>query len=194
VAARLADTLHKSAFVVSVEGGEGVGSARSWRDDNVSSLLDGASDLLVRYGGHSGAAGFTVMEDKIEALSSRLADAPSAGNGSEVRESYFPIGPEELSAAWDAWGFLDPFGPGNPEPYLGVTGLVPRGQRIAAGRHMIWDTAMPGGETLQVIAWDGVTSGYDHARLTPSRTVIGRPGPQNRAGSLPFYFNVEAIL
>jgi single-stranded-DNA-specific exonuclease len=194
VAARLADSLHKSAFVVSIEDGEGVGSARSWKDDNVSSLLDGASDLLVRYGGHSGAAGFTVKEDRIDTLASRLAEAPSAANGDEARETYFPIGPEDLTAAWDAWGYLDPFGPGHPEPYLGVTGLVPRGQRIAAGRHIIWDTAMPGGDTLQVIAWDGVATGFDHARLTPSRTVIGRPGPQNRAGSLPFYFNVEAIL
>lgn len=75
-----------------------------------------------------------------------------------------------------------------------MTGLIGKGQRVVANRHVIWSVETPSGELLNVIAWDGLTRGIQPSLLTPSRMVVGRPAPEYRPGGLPFYFNVQAIL
>lgn len=194
VAARLAETFQRSAFVVAVEGGEGVGSARSWNHDDVCSVLDRVGHLLVRYGGHEGAAGFTVKAERLHEVADALRGLPAQDEPASKRDLYYPIEPGLLSQAWEAWGELDPFGPGNEEPILGVTGLYARGQRVVADRHLLWSALLPDGQPLNVIAWDGVPRGMEPSTLTPSRMVIGRPAPDSRRGGLPFYLNVQAIL
>ena len=194
VAARLAEALRRSAFVVAVDGEEGVGSARSWADDDVSAVLATAGDLLERFGGHAGAAGFTVKASRLTDLEARLQRAPGGDGGREAAEEYLSIRQEELTEAWAAWTLLDPFGPGNPEPFFGLQGLRPRGHRAAAGKHLIWDVALPGGESLQVIAWNGEAEGFTGSTVAPSRTVVGRLAPQSTPSSLPFYFSVAAVL
>jgi single-stranded-DNA-specific exonuclease len=194
VAARLAEALRRSAFVVAVDGDEGVGSARSWGDDDVSEVLGTAADLLERFGGHAGAAGFTVKASRLTALEERLQRAPGGEGGTEASEEFFPIALEDLQDAWAAWTLLDPFGPGNPEPFFGVSGLRPRGHRAAAGKHLIWDVALPGGDNLQVIAWNGEAEGLTGSSVAPSRTVVGRLAPQSAPGGLPFYLSVAAVL
>lgn len=194
VAARLAEALRRSAFVVAVDGEEGVGSARGWGNDDVSEVLASAGDLLERFGGHAGAAGFTVKTSRLADLEERLQRAPGGGGGQECLEPYLPIGLEELPEAWAAWTLLDPFGPGNAEPFFGVSGLRPRGHRAAAGKHLIWDVALPGGENFQVIAWNGEAEGLTGSSIAPSRTVVGRLAPQSTPAGLPFYLSVAAVL
>lgn len=194
VAARLAETYRKSAFVVAVENGEGVGSARSWREDNVCALLDSVGHLLGRFGGHEGAAGFTVEASRVEDLANALLTQPDKAPDEPVVETYFSMDTTGAAAAWEAWGVLDPFGPGNEEPFLGLSGLIGKGQRVVGDRHVIWSVELPGGELMNVIAWDGLTRGIQPSSLTPSRTVIGRMAPEYRPSGLPFYFNVQAIL
>ena len=194
VAARLAETHRRSAFVVAVESGDGVGSARSWGDDNVCALLDAVGHLLGRWGGHEGAAGFTVEARNLEDLARALMLQPAL-QGEEISEElFFPMAAKDLPAAWEAWGVLDPFGPGNTEPFIGLTGLIGKGQRVVGERHIIWPVDLPGGELMNVIAWDGLKRGIQPSSLTPSRTVIGRPAPEYRPSGLPFYFNLQAIL
>ncbi len=194
VAARLAEAFKKSAFVVGVEGDMGLGSGRAWKGDNVAALLGHASDLLVRYGGHSGAAGFTVRAEHIPDLARRLCGLKVPGADEACPEIFYPIEPVHLGDAWDAWGHLDPFGPGNPEPYLGLKGLCPKGQKVLTGGHLSWDVGVPGCAPVQFIAWNGIAGGMDPSSLAPSRTVIGRPAPQHRPGPVSFYFSIAAIL
>lgn len=194
VAARLAESFGKSAFVVSVEGDVGVGSGRAWRQDNVSALLGEVSDLLDRFGGHSGAAGFSVQTDRIPELARRLCALPESSLEVGHKEIYYPIEPSQLGDAWRAWGVLDPFGPWNPEPYLGLRGLCAKGQKTLSGGHLSWDVGITPNQTIQFIAWNGESVGLTPSSLAPSRTVIGRPAPQHRPGSAPFYFSIAAIL
>lgn len=194
VAARLAELYKKSAFVVAIENGEGVGSARGWREDNVCELLETVGHLLGRFGGHEGAAGFTVDASRVAELGEALLAIPCPEGEGTTSESYFPLATGALPEAWKAWGFLDPFGPGNEEPYVGITGLFGKGQRVIGNRHVIWSVDLPTGELLNVIAWDGLSRGIEPSSLTPSRVIIGRPAPEYRPSGLPFYFNVQAIL
>lgn len=194
VAARLSETFRKSAFVVSVEGEVGIGSGRAWRGDNVSALLGETADLLTRFGGHSGAAGFSLSAHRIPELARRLCELPAPEGHEAQTEAFFPIEPSRLPDAWDAWGKLDPFGPGNPEPYLGLRGLCARGQKTLTGGHLSWEVGVPGNASMQFIAWNGIAAGLEPSSLAPSRTVVGRPAPQQRPGSPPFYFSIAAIL
>jgi single-stranded-DNA-specific exonuclease len=194
VAARLAETFKKSAFVLCVEGDVAVGSGRAWKQDNVTAVLREVSDLLLRFGGHSGAAGFSVETDKIPELERRLVALPPSSQAHAHGETYFPIQPSQLEDAWRAWGLLDPFGPGNPEPYLGLSGLCARGQKTMSGGHLAWEVGVSPSQTVQFIAWNGESAGLGPSSLAPSRTIIGRPAPQQRPGPSPYYFNVTAIL
>lgn len=194
VAARLSESFGKSAFVVSVEGDVGVGSGRAWRQDNVSALLGKVSDLLLRFGGHSGAAGFSVKKERIPELARRLCALPQSLEEVGHEEVFFPIEPSQLDEAWRAWAVLDPFGPCNPEPYLGLKGLCAKGQKTLSGGHLSWDVGISSRQNIQFIAWNGESMGLAPSSLAPSRTVIGRPSPQHRPGSAPFYFSIAAII
>ncbi len=196
VAARLAETFRKSAFVVAVEGDEGVGSARAAGQDNVVRLLEEAAPVLLRFGGHQGAAGFTVSADRIDELGRilRTAEPGEESSGLDEARTYFEISPDSLQDVWDVWGILDPFGPGNEEPYIGVEGLHARGCRMVGDRHVIWDVGLPNGDSLNVIAWDGVRKGLGPSSLKPSAQVIAKPAPEFRPGRLPFCLTVEDVL
>lgn len=78
-AQKIAEKYQKTTVVINVEDGVGKGSMRAFGTDNVLALLDGVSDLLVKYGGHSQAAGLTIAEEHIAAFQERLAGAGGAG-------------------------------------------------------------------------------------------------------------------
>ena len=77
VASRLVDEFYRPVFVAEIrpESGRSVGSARSIPEFNVTAALDDCEELLVRYGGHAAAAGFTVTNENRAALADRLRDA-----------------------------------------------------------------------------------------------------------------------
>jgi single-stranded-DNA-specific exonuclease len=194
VAARLAESFRKSAFVVSVEGGIGTGSARSWGGENVVALLERCSGLLLRYGGHGGAAGFSVEAEKIPALEARLAiEASQRPAEASAPCLYVPILPEDVPSLWEAWEVMDPFGPLNDEPTVGIEGLYAKGCRVLNGKHLLWEAEAGDGQRLNVIAWDGLGRGLSPSSLTPSALVICKPAPEQRPVALPFYLNVLDI-
>ncbi|MFA5007541.1 MAG: single-stranded-DNA-specific exonuclease RecJ [Candidatus Izemoplasmatales bacterium] len=78
-AQKIAEKYQKTTVVINLEDGVGKGSMRAFGDDNVLTLLDGVADLLVKYGGHSQAAGLTVPEENIPALRERLGGAGAEG-------------------------------------------------------------------------------------------------------------------
>jgi PAS domain S-box-containing protein len=194
VAARLAETHRRSSFVVGLSGGTGTGSVRAFGADNVMDLLLPARHLLERFGGHAGAAGFSVREERIAELQVLLESAPPAPDGPESPSSYIPLLKEELSELWEAWRLLDPFGPGNEEPVLGLEGIRARGSRVIKERHILWDVLDEEGKTLSVIAWDGIPRGLSPSSLTPSALLLVRPSPENRRKTpYPFYLNLLDI-
>jgi len=78
-AQKIAEKYQKTTVVINLEDGIGKGSMRAFGEDNVLSLLDGVADLLVKYGGHSQAAGLTVPEANVPELKRRLGLAGDAG-------------------------------------------------------------------------------------------------------------------
>lgn len=66
VASRLCEKYHKPVLVGSKKGDEITGSARSISSFNVTTAISNSEDILIRFGGHSQAAGFTLKADRYE--------------------------------------------------------------------------------------------------------------------------------
>jgi single-stranded-DNA-specific exonuclease len=71
-AARLTETHYRPAIVASKGLEETRGSCRSITEFHITDALDECKDLLVRHGGHAAAAGFTVKNENLAGLVTRL--------------------------------------------------------------------------------------------------------------------------
>ncbi|MDP1714746.1 MAG: single-stranded-DNA-specific exonuclease RecJ [Anaerolineales bacterium] len=71
-ASRLTEKYYRPAIVASKGEGETRGSCRSIPEFHITDALDQCSDLLVRHGGHAAAAGFTVKNENLSELVTRL--------------------------------------------------------------------------------------------------------------------------
>jgi len=71
-ASRVAERFYRPAIIGHQSDGLIVASCRSIKEFDITRALDECADLLVRYGGHSMAAGLTVANDNLPALLERL--------------------------------------------------------------------------------------------------------------------------
>src|SRR5947209_4659576 len=125
VAARLKDRYERPACVVALADGFGRGSGRSVPGVALGPAVIAArqAGLLVNGGGHAMAAGFTVAEDRLDALREFLVER--LGDGL-VQERLVPelVIDAALSAAGAQSGVIEhiaalaPFGAANPEPRI----------------------------------------------------------------------------
>ena len=127
IAGRLVDRYRRPAVVIAVEGEYSVASGRSIPEFDIVAAIESCEDLLVRFGGHSQAAGFTVPSNAIPQLKSRLVaySAKSLDTQGLVRKVEIDavIGLDELDEAMVRWiDDLEPFGPGNPRPVFASLG------------------------------------------------------------------------
>ena len=130
VAARLKERYERPACVVALEGGFGKGSGRSVPGRALGPAVIAArqAGLLVNGGGHAMAAGFTVAEDRLDALRAFLAER--LGDG-VVQERLVPelLVDAALSTAGAVGGVIEhvaslaPFGAANPEPRFAFPGV-----------------------------------------------------------------------
>jgi single-stranded-DNA-specific exonuclease len=81
-ASRLSESYYRPAVVAHQAEDYTRGSCRSIPEFHITEALDQCQDLLVRHGGHAAAAGFTVLNEHVDELKSRLreiADQQLAG-------------------------------------------------------------------------------------------------------------------
>jgi single-stranded-DNA-specific exonuclease len=142
VAARIVEELARPVLLI--ERGEPTsrGSARSVPGFSIIDALQECDELLVRYGGHSAAAGFTIESARIASLERRLLEFASQ-RLPESPEPVLEIDAEVPLAAlsWELLaqlGALEPVGQSNPQPMfmsrrVCVTGAWTRG---AEGQHL----------------------------------------------------------
>ena len=121
VASRLIERFHRPTILIACDGEEGKGSGRSVPGFDVHQALQECSEYLLGFGGHSYAAGLTILTENLEAFRDRLCAVVQA----RIRpDDYIPKlsidGPillDDLNE--DLVQFLDrlsPFGIGNAEP------------------------------------------------------------------------------
>jgi single-stranded-DNA-specific exonuclease len=125
-AARLVEKSHRPAFIIAITDTEtAVGSARSIEGFDIFLALETCKELLINYGGHSHAAGFTMHPSKIEEFKERIMKMAESALSEEHKVPEIDIAAklsvEEISPKfWRALRQLAPFGPNNMNPiFLG---------------------------------------------------------------------------
>lgn len=143
VASRLAEKYSCPAFMISLEGGHGKGSCRSFGGFNLFGALERCAGLLEGYGGHEMAAGFTVAEENIPELARRLRELVSDHARGQPMEASIDVDAEVEDCALltvrqvDALSALEPFGTGNPRPVLLLrSAAVVACCDVGGGRHL----------------------------------------------------------
>src|SRR5690606_4149236 len=119
VASQLAEQYRRPAVLFSVsEDGIARGSARSAPGYDIGAAVAAQADLLIAFGGHPGAAGLSLHEDKLPAFRRRLSETLRATRDPAVDSALAIDGIvqwRELSPALaSALERLAPFGEGNP--------------------------------------------------------------------------------
>ncbi len=158
VASRVVEEFYRPTALISMKDGVGKGSARSISGFDLHHGLSQCSDLLLGFGGHKYAAGFSIAEENIPRFRDRLS--------SLVLES---VGPEGFlrSLSIDGSARLDeltiellrelerlaPFGQGNPEPRIGARGLEVLSSRIVGNKHLKLRLKDANGVALDAIAF-----------------------------------------
>lgn len=142
VASRLAEKYSCPAFMICLEHGLGKGSCRSFGGINLFHLLQSCSHLLESFGGHALAAGFTVLEENIPALTAALqASVAQLSEGQELSSVLTVdaiVHPEELTQEGVlSLDCLEPCGVGNPRPVLVLNGVYIQSMtQVGRGRHL----------------------------------------------------------
>ena len=118
LAGQLAETYKVPAIVVTdTEEGILKGSARSYGNYDMKSELDKVADLLIRYGGHTGAAGLSLEKDNLEVLRQRMSDNVKDFTFESVDEIYYDleIASKDIPAVLEELKKYEPYGEGNPQ-------------------------------------------------------------------------------
>lgn len=122
VAGRIKENYNRPVAVISIENGIGKASARSITGVDFGSAIVAAnqSGLLIAGGGHSMAAGFSVEENKIDALyeflSARFANDVEKNSQKIIKADGYLSIPAITPMLADMINRAGPFGMGNPEP------------------------------------------------------------------------------
>ncbi|MBT4988949.1 MAG: single-stranded-DNA-specific exonuclease RecJ [Rickettsiales bacterium] len=125
VAARIKDKYKKPAAVISIDNNIGKASARSVEGINLGALVHNAKDkdLLIAGGGHAMAAGFSVEDTKIPALSTFLQNIDNDDIASSCYDMEIRLSDINLKLL-DELQILEPLGKGNEEPIFLIKGLM----------------------------------------------------------------------
>ncbi len=125
VAARITEKYGKPSIVITFDGDEGTGSARSIDGFSVYDAIKSCSEYLTHFGGHTMAAGLGVKRENvgdffnaINNYASTLEDTvPTLLLDCKLNPAYINT---NLVLSLEN---LEPFGAGNPQPLFGVFGV-----------------------------------------------------------------------
>ncbi|TMF12011.1 MAG: single-stranded-DNA-specific exonuclease RecJ [Chloroflexi bacterium] len=177
VAGRLAEEYHRPAVVYQRGEATSRASCRSIPEFDITGALRTCPELMVRFGGHPAAAGFTVENEKLPALKEALLRQATAGlAGVELAPAI------DIDAALDLRHMngklirmlsqLAPFGCANPEPVF-----LSRNIEIASVKSIGED-----GEHLRLRLRDGAVTWPAIAFASAGASIGGFSGTSVREG------------
>jgi single-stranded-DNA-specific exonuclease RecJ len=141
---RIVDKYNRPAFVMAKEGEFTRGSARSNNLDLVEALRS-AADLLVKFGGHKGAAGWSLRTENFEEFRRKILEYTSrlfAGQDMKAKlevEVEIPLDQIDYKLYRELQE-LSPFGLDNPAPVIGIRGCAVDGQNLSKnGAHLFFN-------------------------------------------------------
>jgi len=173
IAGRLTEEYNRPSLVISVDSeGVGTGSARSTSDFDIVAGLGFAKEFLMRYGGHTQAAGFSVLQTNIELLRGKLFEFAETINFS-ITDATVNIDAEVFAEdiTWETIDLIEklsPFGIGNPKPKLSARGLKVVEYKLVGGDKHLKLTLEFNNLNLPAIAFN---QGFHTSRLQSGNLI-----------------------
>ncbi len=175
-ASRLTETYYRPAIVAAKNSEETRGSCRSIPEFHITDALDLCKDLLVRHGGHAAAAGFTVKNENLPELVSRLKEiAKDQLSEKDLRQTLsadLEVSLAELSfEVLKHLSYLEPTGYGNPDAVFVSRDVKVKSSRTVGseGRHLKLTLEDERGVSIDAI---GFRMGHLNADLPPRLDVL----------------------
>ncbi len=139
---KLVESTGRPTFICAIND-EGIahGSARSINGFHIVEAMDRVSSLLVKYGGHPMAAGFTIAADKIDEFRRRLNEYAEEFLSDEALgrtlSADAEIKMEEVTPTFvRSLARLEPHGMGNPSPLFLIRRAVLRSVQVLKEKHL----------------------------------------------------------
>ena len=142
VASRITERYHKPSLLISVNNGIGKGSGRSIAGINLFDALCECSGILLTFGGHPMAAGFTVDCTKIDELRTILNEYIKRNTTPESFLQQLTIdsiltSDDLVLRSVEQLRKLEPFGAGNPPPlFMLKSAKIHQIDTLSEGRHI----------------------------------------------------------
>lgn len=157
VCSRILEKYGKPVVMMSSQNGEARGSARSIDGFSVYKMLAACSDVLTRYGGHTGAGGFSLPADKIGEFKALIYDHaktnyPKMPDPSMIADG--EISGKDLDIEnVKKLSNLEPFGEHNEIPVFLLRGCTVKSKRaLSDGKYTSFEIEN-GGVTFRVISF-----------------------------------------
>jgi single-stranded-DNA-specific exonuclease len=200
IAARIKEKFNKPAFIISINGNIGKGSARSIYGFDIGTAVISAvqNNLLVRGGGHKMAAGFTIDIEKIEEFRSFLIRKFKSINMQLEKklDLYFDstIAPSAINYEfYQKINTLSPFGSGNSEPKFVIENVKLIKSNIVGEKHIKSIFEGADGSIFKSITFNSVSNNLGAHLLTKNSrnlNILGKLSLNQWKGQT----NVEFII
>lgn len=172
VAGKLKERYNVPSFVMSIEDDEVKGSARSVPGLDLGALIIAAKEkgILTKGGGHPMAAGFSLVESKLEEFKVFAGEyiISHLGNDTVVAAIEFD---SYMSLSGLTWGFaekldlLQPFGASNPEPKIVIENVKVNYASIFGSGHIKCSLSSMGGGRLSGLCFNSADTNLGHELL-----------------------------
>ena len=171
IAAKLSRVYRRPVIVIGLQNPDGfaIGSGRDASDINMLSLINGCSDLLVRFGGHKSAAGITIDINKIDEFREKINLLYKDRAFDDEHSDDLDV---DLSIKIDAVDLelaqslmvLEPFGEGNEKPvFLSKSVVINQMMRMGKNKeHLKIVTSKSNGDLLDCLYWNMADTSGDY--------------------------------
>ncbi len=134
VAARLARRYKKPTIVFSISNSIAKGSARSFGEVDILSLIEKTKNIILKYGGHKGAAGLSIEYEKLNDFKDMIEKEASQLDKElfiSKQEILGEIDPKEIDfELLEILESFEPYGQNNPKPHFMLRNTVVKKCRI----------------------------------------------------------------
>lgn len=159
---KVLEKYNRPAFIIANEGIHSRGSARS-KNIHLVEALKSAEDILSKFGGHKGAAGWSIKTEDIPLFKERILEF---ANNNITPADLIPKVEIEAEIPVDKVDYylyremqdLEPFGLTNPEPVIGMRNCIITDQSLSKnGMHLFFNASSPENpeKVIKATFWHG---------------------------------------
>ena len=195
VAQRMVERFYRPTAILGYDSGAYKGSVRGIKGISVVEILKEVNEYLMQYGGHAGAGGFSIEEDKVEDFAKAFSEV-SAKHIASVERSPIVHADTESSLSELTPAIVrelkrfEPLGIGNPSPQILLRELTVKEVKLLKGAHLK-AILSDGKRTIAGLMWKKT----EHPALKVGNivTVTGKVDLNTYFGNTEMQMNLQAV-